>query len=291
MDMKDIIVIAGPTGVGKTKISVMLAKKINAEIINADSMQIYKGMNIGTAKIKDKEKEGIKHHLFDIKDTSYDYSIYDYQKDCRKAIDDILSRGKKVILVGGSGLYIRAALYDYKFNSNEDVKDYSEFTNEELYKMALKIDKDCDIHINNRKRLERFLNKNSKIKVEEIKSPPLYDFDMIGLTTDRDRLYDIINCRVDSMMEEGLYNEVKSFYDKNDHSKAIMTAIGYKELYDFFDGKCMLDDSICKIKQNSRRFAKRQYTFFNNQFDMKWFSTDYDNIENTLNEILQYINR
>lgn len=289
--MKDIIVIAGPTGVGKTKISVMLAKKIGAEIINADSMQVYKGMNIGTAKIKEEEKEGVPHHLFDICDTSYDYSIYDYQKDCRELIDSITSKGKKVILVGGSGLYIRAALYDYKFNKEESKNDYSKYSNQELYDMVLAVDKDTDIHINNRKRLERFLDKNNNGRVEEVKSSPLYDFDMIGLTTDRDNLYEIINKRVDKMVEEGLLDEVKSFYDKKDYSKAVMTAIGYKELYEYFDRTCPLEVCIENIKQNSRRFAKRQYTFFNNQFDMKWFNTNYENINNTLNEIIEYINR
>ena len=289
--MKDIFVIAGPTGVGKTKISVMLAKKIDAEIINADSMQVYKGMNIGTAKIKEEEKEGVPHHLFDICDTSYDYSIFDYQKDCRELIESITSRGKKVILVGGSGLYIRAALYDYKFNEEEGRGDYSKYSNQELYDMALEIDNNMDIHVNNRKRLERFLDKNNNGKIEEEKSLPLYDFDMIGLTTDRDNLYEIINNRVDKMIEEGLLDEVKSFYDKNDYSKAIMTAIGYKELYEYFDKTCPLEVCIDSIKQNSRRFAKRQYTFFNNQFDMKWFNTDYENINNTLDEIIEYINR
>ena len=289
--MKNIFVIAGPTGVGKTKISIKLAKLLNAEIINADSMQIYKGMNIGTAKIKEDEKESINHYLFDIKDTNYDYTIYDYQKDCREAIDKILKKGKKVILVGGSGLYIRAALYDYNFIKEESKNDYSKYSNEELFNMVKDIDNNTDIHINNRKRLERFLDKSSNGIVEDIKSKPLYDFDMIGLTTKRDNLYEIINNRVDLMIKEGLLDEVKSFYDKKDYSKAIMTAIGYKELYEYFDNKISLEEAIDNIKRNSRRFAKRQYTFFNNQFDMKWFNTDYDNIDNTINEIIEYINR
>ena len=287
--MKDIIVVAGPTGVGKTKISIMLAKKLDAEIINADSMQVYKKMDIGTAKIKEEEKDGINHHLFNICDTSYDYSIYDYQKDCRKAIDEILSRGKKVILVGGSGLYIRAALYDYKLEENTIHNDYSKYTNEELYNIIKDIDKDIDIHVNNRKRLERFLDKYYSKEELNVKSDKLYDFDIIGLTTDRDNLYEVINNRVDQMIKDGLVDEVKEFYDNKDYSKAIMTAIGYKELYPYFDNKITLEEAIENIKTNSRRFAKRQYTFFNNQFDMKWFNVNYKDINKTLDEIYDYL--
>ena len=287
--MKDIIVVAGPTGVGKTKLSVMLAKRIDAEIINADSMQIYKKMDIGTAKIKEEEKDGIIHHLFNICDTDYDYSIFDYQKDCRKAIDDILSRGKKVIMVGGSGLYIRAALYDYDLKENTIHNDYSKYTNEELYEKVKEIDSSSDIHINNRKRLERFLDKYYSDEELDVKSDKLYDFDIIGLTTDRDRLYDVINNRVDFMVKEGLIDEVKSFYDNKDNSKAIMTAIGYKELYPYFDGTISLEEAIENIKTNSRRFAKRQYTFFNNQFDIKWFDVNYEDINSTLEDILTYL--
>ena len=289
--MKNIIVIAGPTGVGKTKISIELAKKIDAEIINADSMQVYIGMNIGTAKIKEEEKEGIPHHLFDICSTDRIYTIYDYQKDARSKIDEILKRNKKVILVGGSGLYIRSALYDYNFKEESIHGDYSKLSNEELYNEVLKIDPNTDIHINNRERLERFLDKAKNDSITPNNSEKLYDFDIIGLSTDRDKLYSVIDNRVDKMIKEGLVDEVKSFYDKKDYSKAIMTAIGYKELYDFFDGKESFEESINKIKTNSRRFAKRQYTFFNNQFDMKWFDVDYSNIENTVSDVYNYLNR
>ncbi len=285
-----IIVIIGPTGVGKTKLSVELAKKIDGEIINADSMQVYKDLNIGTAKIKKEEKEGIPHHLFDIKNVEDMYTIYDYQKDCRNTINDILNRGKTPILVGGSGLYIRAALYDYKLDLEDNKNDYSNLTNEELLNKCLSIDPKCNIHLNNRKRLERFLNKslnNSEIVND---SKPLYDFTMIGLTTYRKNLYDIINNRVDKMIDDGLIDEVKAFYDKKIKSKSIMTGIGYKELYSYFDGNIPLEDAIELIKKNSRHLAKRQYTFFNNQFnDIKWFNTDYDNFSNTINEVYDYI--
>ncbi len=287
--MKDIFVVAGPTGVGKTKISILLAKKLDAEIINADSMQVYKGMNIGTAKITEEEKDGIKHHLFNICDTSYDYSIYDYQKDARKCIEDILSRNKKVILVGGSGLYIRAALYDYKLNESSVHNDYSSLSTEELYNKVLSIDKNTTIHMNNRKRLERFLDKYESNDINDEKSKELYDFSMIGLTTDREKLYEIINKRVDTMIENNLLEEVKEFYDNKDRSKAINTAIGYKEFYPYFDGDITLEEAIEKVKLNSRRFAKRQYTFFNNQFNIKWFNVNYENINKTIDEIIDYL--
>ena len=284
-----IIVIAGPTGVGKTKLSVSLAKLINGEIINADAMQIYKELNIGTAKIKEEEKEGVSHHLFDIKEIDEMYTIYDYQKDCRNAIEDILSRGKTPILVGGSGLYIRAALYNYELNEEEISKDFSHLSNEELYSKCLEIDKNCNIHINNRKRLERFLNLKLNGKDIEKDSKPLYDFKMIGLTTNRDNLYSIINKRVDEMVSNGLIEEVKSLYDRGIRSKSVFTGIGYKELYSYFDNEISLEVAIDLIKKNSRHLAKRQYTFFNNQFDIKWFETNYENFDETINEVYNYV--
>lgn len=287
--MKDIIVIVGPTGVGKTKLSVELAKLIDAEIINADSMQIYKELNIGTAKIREEEKEGIPHYLFDIKNVEEQYTIYDYQKDCRMMIDDILKRGKKVIIVGGSGLYIRSALYDYNLQDEQVYNDYNGLSNEELMNKVLEIDSNSQIHVNNRKRLVRFLNKvdnNDEIQKE---SKPIYNFCMIGLTTERENLYNIINKRVDKMISCGLIDEVKKFYDRNIYSKSIMTGIGYKELYQYFSGEITLEEAIEFIKRNSRRYAKRQYTFFNNQFVVEWFNTNYDNFNETVDLVYQYL--
>ena len=287
-----IIVIVGPTGVGKTKLSVELAKKLDGEIINADSMQVYKELNIGTAKIKEEEKENIPHYLFDIKDVTDMYTIFDYQIDSRNIINDILNRGKTPIIVGGSGLYIRAALYDYRLDFENKKNDYSSLTNQELLDKCLEIDPSCDIHVNNRKRLERFLDKSLN-ESEIIKdSKPIYDFTMIGLTTDRDNLYDIINKRVDKMIEEGLLDEVNALYDKGIRSKSIMTGIGYKELYSYYDNEITLDEAIELIKKNSRHLAKRQYTFFNNQFNnIKWFETNYSNFSKTVEEVYDYIKR
>ena len=288
--MQKIIVISGPTGVGKTKLSIELAKKINGEIINADSMQVYKGLDIGTAKIKEAEKEGIPHYLFDICDVRDNYTIFNYQKDARCKIEEITKKDKTPIFVGGSGLYIKAALYDYKFNNEEFHSEFDKLSNEEILKEIKKVH-DTDIHINNRKRLIRELNKikNNSVNVSEI-NKSLYDITIIGLTTDREKLYRIIDNRVDKMIEEGLIKEVKDLYNKNINSKAIQTGIGYKELYKYFNGEITKEDAISLIKKNSRNFAKRQYTFFNHQMDVKWFNVDFDNFENTVNEVYNYVN-
>lgn len=288
--MKDIIVITGPTGVGKTKLSIELAKKINAEIINADSVQVYKDLNIGTAKVKEEEKEGIIHHLLDIIDVNDMYTVYNYQNDTRKLIDSILKKNKKVIIVGGTGLYIKAALYDYRFIKENNSYDFSNLSNEEIYNKIIEKDKTIDIHINNRKRLERQLTKIlNNTNVEKTNNIKLYDFTTIGLTTSRENLYNIIDKRVDKMFEEGLLKEVENLYKLNIHSKVVETAIGYKELYEYFDNKISLEEAKELIKRNSRRYAKRQYTFFNNQMDIKWFDVDYNNFNNTIDEVYEYL--
>lgn len=289
--MKNIIVITGPTGVGKTALSISLAKKIDAEIINADSMQFYKDLNIGTAKIKEEEKNGIKHHLFDIVSPEEMYTIYDYQKDARQKIEEIIKKGKKVIMVGGSGLYIRAALYDYRLEDENVKLNFDDLSNEELYKKVLEKDPFTSIHQNNRKRLERFLEKNSVGDTKISKAEKLYDFDIIGLTTERSTLYDKINKRVEKMLEEGLLEEVENLYNKGINSKAINTGIGYKELYKYFNNEISLENAIDLIKKNSRHYAKRQYTFFNHQFDVKWFSTNYEDFDKTIEEVYNYLER
>ncbi len=231
-----IYVVVGPTGVGKTKLSIMLAKKTNSIILNADSMQVYKELNIGTAKIKEEEKEGIPHYLFDIKSIKDEYNAYLYQEDGRKIIEE--NKDKNIVVVGGTGLYIKTLLYDYKFKEMGDI------------------------------------------------NKPLYNFKIIGLTRERQKLYEIINNRVDEMFDEGLLEEAKSLYDKNINSRALKTAIGYKELFEFFEGKITLEEAKEKIKQNSRRYAKRQYTFFNHQFnEIKWYDIDEISLEKVVQEI------
>ena len=290
-----VVCIVGPTGVGKTKLSIELAKKLNGEIINADSTQVYKELDIATAKVTESEKEGIIHHLIDIKDISEDYTVYDYQKDCRLKIDEITNKGKVPILVGGTGLYIKSALYDYKFEEEGNQNTYDGYSNEELYDMLIKVDKDTDIHPNNRKRIIRALNyydnKKEPLSAKEKTDNLLYDTIFIGLTTDRDILYDRINKRVDIMLKNGLIKEAKKIYDTNIRSKAVLTPIGYKELFEYFDLNCTLEESIELIKKRSRRYAKRQYTWFNNQMSVNWFDVDFSNFNNTINEVLNFINK
>lgn len=280
-----IICIVGPTGVGKTKLSVMLAKKYNGIIINADASQIYKELNIGTAKIKEEEKEGIPHFLFDIKSPNELYTVKDYQKDFRDLLDKYKDRN--IILVGGSSLYITASLYDYKFNDIE-YNDYSNYSNEELYDMCLKIDSSMNIHKNNRRRLEMFLNKKG---ILESDAKLLYkDTYFIGLTTNRDYLYERINDRVDEMIKEGLLKEVEDLYKKYGNTKILNTSIGYKELIKYFNNEISLEDAITLIKRNSRHLAKKQYTWLNNKMNITWFNTDFNNFNNTYLEVVKYIN-
>lgn len=290
--MNKVIVITGPTAVGKTKLSIELAKRYNGEIINADAVQVYKGLDIGSAKVTEEEKEDIPHHLFDIKEVDEEYTIYHYQKDCRKLIKEVQGRGKTPILVGGTGLYIKAALYDYKLTEEKETNTYDNLTDEELYNKLLEVDKDIVIDKNNRRRLIRALNyykENNKSINTNTTNKLLYDAIFIGLTTDRRILYDKINTRVDIMIKDGLLNEVKAFYDKNVRTKPLLNAIGYREIYSYFDGNISLEEAIDKIKQNSRHYAKRQYTFFNHQLPIVWFETNYNNFNNTVEKVINYI--
>lgn len=285
-----IYVIVGPTGVGKTKLSIELAKKLDAEIINADSMQVYCELNIGTAKIKETEKEGIPHHLLNIVDVNNFYTVYHYQRDARKKIKEIESRHKNIILVGGTGLYIRACLYDYQFQEEGVQLSFDELSNDEILNRIYAYTKQVSVHPNNRKRLIRLLNRYLNGETKENKdSVPIYDFYMIGLTTDRKKLYEKIDNRVDQMVKEGLFEEVESLYKKNIRSKAIMTGIGYKELYQYFEGKYSREEAILEVKKNSRHYAKRQYTFFNHQFPVHWFETNYENFQVTVDEVLKFL--
>ena len=284
-----LIVIIGPTGVGKTKLSIALAKKLDAYIINGDSMQVYKGLDIGTAKIKENEKMGIKHFLFDIVEPTDDFNIYEYQKLGRELLNKFIKENRNVIIVGGSGLYIKSLLYDYRFQEEEKLNEYNDLTNEEILE-KIKKTHDTNIHVNNRKRLVRELNKienNNNIKSDIFKK--MYDFKVLGLTTDRDLLYKIVDDRVDMMVQDGLVAEVKKLYDENIRSKSIMTGIGYKELYDYFDKKVSYEEAINNIKKNTRHFIKRQYTFFNRQMDVNWIKVNFTNFNETVQDALQIL--
>ena len=289
-----VICIVGPTGVGKTKMSIELAKVLNGEVINADSTQVYKDLDIATAKVTKEEKEGIIHHLIDIKEIDENYTVYDYQKDVRELIEKLIQANKTPILVGGTGLYIKAALYDYQFEEETIGNEYENIDTYTLYQKLISVDSNTEIHKNNRKRIIRALNyyeQNHKPMSEKEKTDKLlYDTIFIGLTTDRDNLYDIINKRVDIMIQNGLLEEAKKIYDKNIRTKAVMTPIGYKELFEYFDGSISLEEAINLIKQRSRRYAKRQYTWFNNQMNINWFNVNYDDFSKTVKEVLDYIN-
>ena len=280
-----IITIVGPTGVGKTKLSIMLAKKYNAVIINGDSCQIYKELDIGTAKVKDSEKCGVEHLLFDIKYPNEEYSVSDYQKDLRNLLN--IYKDRNIIIVGGTGLYLTAGLYDYQF-SKMNKFDYSKYSNEELFAMCKKIDSNCNIHINNRIRLENFLNREVKTNIVP---KLLYDVKFIGLTTERNVLYEKINKRVLKMFEECLVDEVKALVEKYGVTSILKRAIGYKEVIMYLNNEITLEECILLIQKNSRHYAKRQYTWFNNKMDINWFNVDFDNFENTYNEICRYIDK
>ena len=289
--MKDIIVIVGPTGVGKTKVSIELAKRLDGEIINADSVSIYKDLNIGSAKATPEEQKEAVHHLIDIKEVEDDYTIYDYQKDSRKLIEDISNRDKRVIMVGGSGLYIKAAVYDYNLKKENKNNLYEDLTNEEIYEKIKKVDKDIDIHVNNRQRLVRYLNRiENGDDLTSTKSKTIYPIKIIGLTIPRDLLYERINLRVDKMINDGLIAEVNNLKDKYKDSKILNNAIGYKEFYDYLFNNKSIDEVKSEIMKNSRHYAKRQYTFFNNQMDVKWFDVDLNDIDKTIDKIINYIN-
>lgn len=290
--MKPIIVIIGPTGVGKTKLSIELSKKLDAEIINGDSVSIYKKLDIGSAKPTREERKEVPHHLIDIKEPTEDYSVYQYQQDARKKIEEITKRGKRVIIVGGTGLYIKAALYNYIFTQGTTQNTYENLTNEELLEKIKQYDNTITIHPNNRKRLVRTLNKleNQEPMTKE-KDHCLYPIYIIGLTASRETVYDRINKRVDKMIKEGLLEEINSLKDEYQHSKVLNSAIGYKEFYDYLFNDKQLEKVIEEIKLHSRHYAKRQYTFFNHQFQTNWYEVNFSNFQETINTIYQDIKK
>ena len=289
--MSKIFVIVGPTGVGKTELSIALAKKYNASVINADATQVYKDVNVGVAKISKDEMQGIPHFMIDVVNLDEEYTVADYQRDARKILDNLIKENKNVIIVGGSGLYVKALLYDYRF-TNEDKKksNFDNYTNEELKEKVDSIYKDNNIHVNNRKRLERFLehynNTGEIIMNNDFKDKPLYDFVMIGLTTDKESLNNHLSLRINDMLMKGLIEEANVL---SEYSK-IYTFIGYKEVLDYSQKKISLKEAIKMIESRTRNYAKRQYTWFKNQFDnITWFNTDYRNFDNTIKEVIDYL--
>lgn len=283
--MQKVLVIVGPTAVGKTDFGIECANTFNGEIISGDSIQIYKGLDIGSAKPTKEELSKAKHHLIDIKEADENYSVKQFQELGRQCIEDISKRGKLPIIVGGTGLYIKACLYDYVFfDEDEEDFQYPDLSNEELYELLKQKDPEAleKIHVNNRKRLIRALNIYEKhhkgissIKNEQ-EHKPIYDCLIIGLTADKEILYQRINQRVDRMMKEGLIKEIDGLLKKGiSFEKQSMQGIGYKEFKAYYDKEKTLEECVEDVKKNSRHFAKRQYTFFNHQLNVNWF-TDRD---------------
>ena len=298
--MSKLICIVGPTAVGKTKISIALAKALDGEIINGDALQIYRGMDIGTAKITPAQMEGIPHYLLNEKNPDECYSVVEYQKEVRAKIKEISGRGKLPIIVGGTGLYIKAVLYDYEFSEEKQprIDQYKDLTNEELHAKLARIDSESAkaIHFNNRRRVVRALNiyyethktKSKMLKQQEKKL--MYDVTLIGLLLDRTTLYERINTRVDQMIADGLIEEVKALHAAGISKKAqSIAAIGYKEIYDYLVGITDLETAIELVKRNSRRLAKRQYTWFKNQMNVTWFQVDVQNFERTVNGVMAFL--
>lgn len=306
MDKQKLIVIIGPTAVGKTKLSIELAKQFDGEIISGDSAQIFKGMDIGTAKISEDEAVGIPHHLIDEREAGESYTVYEFKEAVQREIADIASRGRIPIIVGGTGLYIQSVLYDYQFPetaANPEIRAELEEKAETegrdaLYAILKEIDPEAaeKIHPNNVKRVVRALEVyyTSGVRFSEQQQSAdkteNYDAAVIGLTMERDLLYSRINQRVDIMMKAGLVDEVKRFYDRGLMETQSLQAIGYKEFNGYFEGKETIEQVSEAIKQNTRRFAKRQFTWFRNKMDVNWFDmSDIDHIDDKIEEISAYV--
>ncbi len=268
--MKRVIVVVGPTAVGKTKISIELAKHYNLDVISGDSVAVYKGLDIGSAKPTLEEMDGVKHHLISIMDPHETYSVADFQREARKIMD----QNELSLICGGTGLYVQSAIYNYEFNASKRNLDYSKkfegYSNQELYDLLLSKDSNIDkekLHPNNRKRVLRALEVleelNTSIHSFNNKKEKLYDHFIVYLKMPRERLYERINKRVDQMIAEGLVAEVKGLYDEG----IFPHAIGYQELVPYFEGLISLGMAIEEIKKNTRHLAKRQETWFKNQME------------------------
>ena len=294
-----IVVICGPTASGKSKLAIRLAKDFNGEIINGDAFQVYKELEIGTAKPTKDELMMATHHLFDYVESTKNHSVMDYQVEARKTINEILSRKKLVVIVGGTGLYQKASLYDYTFTEekeNVDLSDLAPLSNEELYSYLVSLDEKASlkIHPNNRKRVLRAIAiirqtgcKKSEIEEAQEHKMIYKDVHFVGLNINREELYKKINDRVDSMFEEGLVEEVTSLYEKYDFNNNAFKGIGYKEFIPYFEGKNSLEETKELIKKNTRNYAKRQFTFFKHQMPTIWC----DSIEEAYNYVKGLVNK
>lgn len=277
--MRKVIVIVGATAVGKTNLSVKIAKEINAEIINGDSVSVYKKLDIGSAKVTEKEMDGVRHHLIDFIEPTTQFSAADFQKYSRELIEKI----DVPMIVGGTGLYVKSALYDYDFSAPKRdsslEEKYCDLSNEELYKILINLDEDSckTIHMNNRKRVLRAIelaSNDSLISRNVNKNNPLYKPFIIYLDMSREKLYDRINKRVLMMFDEGLEKEVRDLYDNG----IMIDAIGYKEFYPYFKNEITKDVLIDNIQKNTRHLAKKQTTWFKNQMETNFYDVTNNNI-------------
>ncbi len=280
---QDVYMILGPTASGKTAVGIELAKQINGEVISADSMQIYRGMDIGTAKPSIQERQGIPHHLIDVAEPGEMYSVAMFQKAATACIEDILRRGKAPVVVGGTGLYINALTYELDFTETSHDTAFREQLMQleaaQLHQMLFKQDAEAAgrIHPNDKKRIVRRLeilkNEGNSPNYQFRKPNEAYHFIMAGLTTDRAVLYERINGRVDHMMEQGLLGEVKALAQKYTTAPTSMQAIGYKELIRYLQGEIPLERAVYEIKRNSRHYAKRQWVWFKRDERIVWYDT------------------
>ena len=301
-----VIVICGPTASGKTSLSIELAKQINGEIVSADSMQIYKDMNIGTAKPTKEEMQGIEHYLLDFVSPEERYSVAQYKQDAKNAIKEILAKGKTPIVVGGTGLYVDSLIYEIEYNDIEIDEDYREKLEKiaeedglhKLYEMALNIDPTAmeKISKNDKKRIMRVLeiyHSTGKTKTEQElesrKKPVEYDYKVFAINWDRELLYQRINKRVDIMIEQGLIEEVKNILIKYKNFPTAMQGLGYKEVVEYINGMCTKEEMIEKVKMETRRYAKRQLTWFRKNKNTIWLDGAND-VQNNINIILEGMN-
>ena len=289
---------------GKTTLSINLAKEFDGEVISGDSMQVYKGMDIGTAKVTSVEMQGVTHHMIDILEPDDAFTAADFKEQTEQLIKDIQARGKLPIIVGGSGLYIQSVLYGYEFQSaTRDVEltqrleqELEEYGAEELHRRLKEVDpvQAEKVHPNNHRRLIRALEayETSGHRISDSTSHALgMNPDtmpiILGLEMERSLLYQRINERVDQMLDSGLIKEVEQLLNKGFEDAKSMRAIGYKEIVPYIKGEMALDEAVELLKRNSRRFAKRQYTWFRNKMDVKWYQADPDKMKETFTEISQ----
>ena len=294
MPKTKIICLVGPTGVGKTELSIKIAKHFNFNVISGDSMQVYKGMDIGTGKITESEMDGVRHEMIDILSPDKNFSVKEFQELVTELIDKEYDNNNTPFIVGGTAFYIHALINDFQFNDEDEaeklelVNYFEQFTNEALHEKVKEINE--DVHINNRKRMIRVLIKNKLGQTKRHDTTSKYDALIIGLYDDREKLYERINTRVLNMIDNGLEKEVRYLFDHYKLSKTALGAIGYHEFIDYFNGDKSLEIVIKDIQRDSRRYAKRQLTYLRNKLDVEWFKVGVDESD-ILNRIESFLKK